>query len=60
VSLEVDAKAMDERQFMRVKRKQILVLGYNVAERSGHSIQDGFSIRKVTRCHEDIPAEGTR
>ena len=60
VGLEVDGKAMDERQLMRVKRKQILVLGYNIAERGGHSVQDGLSIRKATRCHEDIPAEGAR
>ncbi len=60
VGLEVDAKAMDERQLMRVKRKQILVLGYNIAERGGHSVQGSLSIRNATRCSEDIPAEGSR
>jgi hypothetical protein len=56
VGLEVYAKTMDDRQFVRVKGKQILVFGYEIVERSRYSLKNGLSIREAMRWHEDIPA----
>jgi hypothetical protein len=39
VSLEIDTEAVDERQFMSVKGKQNLVLGYDVKESSRHGFR---------------------
>jgi len=36
VSLEIDTEAVDERQFVSVKGKQNLVLGYDVKESGRH------------------------
>lgn len=58
--LQIDAETMYERELMGLKDKEISILGHDVAERAGYSLQDDRSVYEAFACHQAIATSSAR